>query len=260
MIRTLAIIAGAGFLTFVVCLTSVIALGGPEIVRDGFVIPVILEKIEQGDDYEGHNAPRSETTLEWAGAEELTIDVPGDVVIIPGDKPGIVVSGTTRMVQRVRVEGGRIFWADSADREHHIVWGNNNRLKIFVTAPKIHKVNINGSADVTMNNFAQPDLAIAISGSGDLTGSGKADNLTVDISGSGDVDLRGLPVKTAMLTIAGSGDINADASDSAVVKVSGSGDVTLSRPPTKLEQDVAGSGDVYVGDRNVTPDEDDDDN
>lgn len=259
MIRTLAIIAGAGFLTFVVCLASVLALGGPEIIRDGLVIPAVLQRIEQGEEYEGRHAPRSETTLDWAGAEELTIDVPGDVAIVPGDKPGITISGTTKMVQRVRVEGGRIFWADSADQERHIVWSHDrNRLKILVTAPNIRKVNINGSADVSMDNYAQPHLAIAISGSGDLTATGRTEALTVDISGSGSADLRRLPARTATLSINGSGDIEADASDSAVVRVSGSGDVTLSRPPTKLDQDVAGSGDVYVGDRNVTPDEDED--
>ena len=258
MIRTLAIIAGAGFLTFIVCLTSVIALGGPEIVRDGFVIPAVLEHIEQGDDYVSPDTPKVDKTFEWTGTDELTVDIAADVTLVEGDKPGIVVTGVQRDVDQVRVEGGRIFWQDDERRERHIVWHNDRSLKIVVTAPKVSKVNINGSGDVTLKDYKQPALAISIDGSGDVDGFGTTDQLTVDVRGSGYVDLRNLPARSATLTIAGSGDIQADASDAAVVKVSGSGDVTLSRTPTKLEQDVAGSGDVYVSGRNVTPDEDED--
>ena len=257
MIRTLAIIAGAGFLTFIVCLTSVIAMGGPEIVRDGFVIPAVLERIEQGDDYQANHGPRVEKTFEWTGTDELTVDLAADVTLVEGDKPGIVVNGLQRDVDQVRVEGGRIFWQDHGRRERHIVWHDDGGLKIVVTAPKVSKVNINGSGDVTLKDYKQPALAISIDGSGDVDGRGATDRLTVDVRGSGDVDLRYLPVKTASLTIAGSGDINADASDEAIIKVSGSGDVTLQRTPTRLQQDVAGSGDVYVAGRNVTPEEDD---
>ena len=260
MIRTLAIIAGAGFLTFIVCLTSVLALGGPEIVRDGFVIPAVLERIEQGDDYQANHGPRIQKTYDWTGTDELTVDLAADVTLVEGDKPGIVVTGQQRDVDQVRVEGGRIFWQDDGRRDRHIVWHDDRGLKIVVTAPKVSKINVNGSADVTLDNYSQPALAISIAGSGDVDGKGATERLTVDVAGSGDVDLRNLPARTAALTIAGSGDINADATDEAIVKVSGSGDVTLQRSPTKLEQEVAGSGDVYVAGRNVTPDEDDNSN
>lgn len=255
MIRTLAIIAGAGFLTFVVCFSSVLALGGPEIIRDGLVIPAVLEKIEQGDDYVSPDTPRAEKTLAWTGTDELIVDLAADVTLVEGDTPGVVVTGLQRDIDRVRVEGGRIFWDDSGRRERHIVWRDDDGLKIVVTAAKVSKVTINGSGDVTLKDYSQPTLAVAISGSGDIDGQGATERLSVEVSGSGDVDLRNLQAKTAALSIAGSGDINADATDEAVIKVSGSGDVTLSRTPTRLEQDVAGSGDVYVGDRNVTPDE-----
>lgn len=256
MIRTLAIIAGAGFLTFVVCLTSVLALGGPEIVRDGLVIPAVLEHIEQGDDYVHPDTPPVTRTFAWTGTDELTVDLPADVTLVEGDKPGIVVTGLQREVDLVRVEGGRIFWQDGERRMRHIVWHGDRALKIVVTAPKVSKVRINGSGDVTLQGYSQPVLDIAIAGSGDLDGRGATEKLTVDIAGSGDVDLRHLTARTAMLSVAGSGDINADASDEAVIKVSGSGDVTLSRTPTRLQQDVAGSGDVYVGGRHVNEEED----
>ncbi|WGM37915.1 DUF2807 domain-containing protein [Caulobacter sp. NIBR1757] len=255
MIRTLAIIAGAGFLTFIVCLTSVIAMGGPEIVRDGFVIPAVLERIEQGDDYVSPDTPRTSKTFAWTGTDELTVDLAADVTLVEGETAGVTVTGLQRDVDQVRVEGGRIFWEDHGRRERHIVWHDDRSLKIVVTAPKVSKVTINGSGDVTLKDYSQPSLAVSIAGSGDLDGRGATEKLTVDIAGSGDVDLRYLTAKTATLDVAGSGDINADATDEAVIKVSGSGDITLSRTPTKLSQDVAGSGDVYVGGRKVTPEE-----
>jgi hypothetical protein len=244
MIRTLSIIAGAGFLVCLACFTAVFALGGGEVVRDGFVIPAVLERLEEGENYEHHDTPRVEKTLAWAGAGTLTIEVPADVVYIQGATPTITVSGTPRLVERVRVEGGRIFIAD--DKETHVSWGNRRRLTVTVTAPKVTRFEVNGSADVEIKGYDQPTLAIEIAGSGEVDAIGKTNTLDLSIAGSGEADLRNLAVTDADIAVAGSGDATVGATGAVEIAIAGSGDVTLTRQPASLSSEVAGSGDLRV--------------
>lgn len=244
MIRTLSIIAGAGFLVCFACFTAVAALGGVEVVRDGFFIPAVLERLEEGDRYEPNDTPRVEKTLPWTGAEALTIEVPAEVVYIQGPTPTVTVSGTPRLVDRVRVEGGRIFFSDEDGT--HVSWGNRRRLTVTVTAPKVTRFEVNGSAGVEIRGYDQPTLTIEIAGSGEVEVVGRTTTLDLSISGSGEADLRSLAVTDASIAVAGSGDATVGATGAVEVAIAGSGDVTLTRPPAKLDSDIAGSGDLHV--------------
>ncbi|NBB15970.1 DUF2807 domain-containing protein [Caulobacter sp. SLTY] len=244
MIRTLSIIAAAGFLVCLACFTAVFALGGGEVVRDGFVIPAVLERLEEGDSYEPSDTPRVEKTIAWAGAEALTIEVPADVVYIQAPTPTITVSGTPRLVDRVRVEGGRVFFVD--EDENHVSWGNRRRLTVTITAPKVTRFEVNGSADVEIKGYDQPTLAIEIAGSGEVDAIGKTTTLDLSIAGSGEADLRNLAVTDASIAVAGSGDATVGPTGAVEVAIAGSGDVTLTRQPAKLDSDIAGSGDLQV--------------
>ena len=244
MIRTLSIIAGAGFLVCLACFTAVFALGGGEVVRDGFVIPAVLQRLEEGDTYERHDTPRVEKTLAWAGAQTLTLEVPADVIYTQGPTPTITLSGTPRLVDRVRVEGGRVFFAD--DQEAHVSWGNRRRLTVTITAPNVTRFEVNGSADVEIRGYDQPTLAIDISGSGEVDAIGKTTSLDLSIAGSGEADLRSMAVTDASIAVAGSGDATVSATGAVKVAIAGSGDVTLARQPASLTSEIAGSGDLDV--------------
>ena len=88
-------------------------------------------------------------------------------------------------------------------------------------------------------------MALSISGSADVTASGRTDALDLDIAGSGDADLRALDAKDAKVDIAGSGDADIAPTGDVQVSIAGSGDVSLATRPAKLTSEIAGSGDVY---------------
>ncbi|HYE47153.1 MAG TPA: DUF2807 domain-containing protein [Caulobacter sp.] len=246
MIRTLAIIAAAGFLVCLAAFTAVFALGGGEVVRDGFIIPAMLERLEEGEDYEPHDTPRIEKTMAWTGADALTIEVPADVRYTQGPAASITVSGTPRLVEQVRVEGGRIFFTGD---DHHVSWGNHRRrLVVTITAPAVKRFDVNGSADLTIQGYDLPQLIVDISGSGEVEATGRTTSLEVSIAGSGEADLRALAANDASIDVAGSGEAVVNAAGAAKVSIAGSGDVTLTRPPASLESDIDGSGDLHVED------------
>lgn len=140
-----------------------------------------------------------------------------------------------------------------------------DHLKIVVSAPSWDGIEVSGSVDVDVPDALTGDvLDLRISGSGDvkvfqadfnkiksvISGSGNisidgsADDLTCTISGSGNFDGLGCPVATAKITISGSGNAKVDVSQTLDVTISGSGNVDY-RGNAQVTSYVSGSGSVH---------------
>ncbi|MFK7906341.1 MAG: head GIN domain-containing protein [Chitinophagales bacterium] len=104
----------------------------------------------------------------------------------------------------------------------------NDPIVLFVSAPNIEEISINGSGDL----FAVTTLDF--------------NSLKVGINGSGDVDIDSLFVNFAEINIDGSGDVMVDYIDALTinVEVQGSGDIDLSGFSNDFNVEIDGSGKV----------------
>lgn len=255
MTRTLLIIFGAASILCIAAFGGAVALGGADIQRNGWSFSV-------HDDEDGHTSirridgdaietPETTRTVAWAGGGTLTLDLPSDVTFIQGETANVVITGPQAAVDRVVIEGGRISMRDGSDRS--VVrwngngiegWSDSERLRIVVTAPAVDRFEIDGSSDLRIQDYDRPTLAIDISGSGDVTASGRTGALALEIDGSGDADLSRLSTTDAVVDIAGSGDARVAPTGRADISISGSGDVDVTTRPATLNQNISGSGDV----------------
>ena len=105
------------------------------------------------------------------------------------------------------------------------------------------KTAVSGSGDVTLKINAN-HVRASVSGSGDVTLNGKTNSFEAAVSGSGDIDAYDLISETAILKIAGSGDINLTVNKELEARVSGSGDISYKGNPKIQKIKVSGSGDV----------------
>ena len=117
----------------------------------------------------------------------------------------------------------------------------------MVTTPNVRRFEVSGSSDLSVTNFDQPSLAVAISGSADVTVTGRTDALDLSISGSGDAYLDDLKTTDATVNVAGSGTAQIAPTGKASITISGSGDVDLSTRPAQLVTNVSGSGSISQG-------------
>ena len=104
---------------------------------------------------------------------------------------------------------------------------------------------LNGSGDLYLKAYDQPDLVLEINGSGRVEAQGKTRKVDLKVSGSGEADLRSLDTGDAKVALAGSGEAHLAPHGAAEVEVAGSGDVYLTSKPTVLSSNVAGSGEVH---------------
>ena len=257
MIRTLLIIAAAGLVLATASLGGAFALGGRDMARHGWEWTF---EDRDGDTVsferdDGTRGPDTTRTLDWTGGQTLTVDLSADVEYVQGETPGVTVTGPARLVEKVRLVDGRLTWADTDGPNHETVvfgrnehgrgiWVHSEEVKIVVTAPAINTFNVEGSASVQLRDYDQDTLSVDISGSGEVSATGRTRALEVDISGSGDADLGSLTTTAVNVAIAGSGDAVVAPTGTADLSISGSGDAVLTTRPATVNQNISGSGEV----------------
>ena len=120
----------------------------------------------------------------------------------------------------------------------------SRRCRLDITLPKLESIQISGSSDVTIEDYDGDYLELAISGSGDITAEGHADEVDIKISGSGDINTRELTARRADVHISGSGDVRVFAEESLDASITGSGDISYYGNPDHVDRSVRGSGDI----------------
>lgn len=242
MVRALVIIMIATFVLALGCFGGVVGMAGPAIAKDGWVWPKAWKeagyfvKVSEGHD----DDPDSTRELAWTAGSSLQIDMPAEVVYTQGPETRIEISGPTSIIEQVAIDGDRLHFTD----EGHLP--RRETITVTITAPAVKRFVVNGSPTLTITGYDQPELAVLINGSGDVSAGGRADKVSIEVSGSGKADLSAFQTKDANVSIAGSGEATLAPTGAAKVAIAGSGDVNLLTRPASLEKDIGGSGDVHV--------------
>lgn len=255
MTRTLLIIAGAALVLCLACLGGAAALGGRDLARNGWTW-IVEDNGDESVRFERVNGARDPgpdvtRTLPWTGGDSLRVEDSLDVTFIQGDQAGIVVTGPQAAVDRVDVTGGRISMKDGRERVtfgfrpgSFRAWSDRERLRITVTAPAVSRFVVNGSGDLDIQAYDRDDLQVDVTGSGEVTATGKSRRLSLSINGSGDADLAALTLTDAEVAISGSGEARVGPTGKADITINGSGDVILTRRPATVNRSISGSGAV----------------
>lgn len=132
--------------------------------------------------------------------------------------------------------------------EKYINLRRHDRIVVYITAPDIAGLGINGSGTLSaLQPISSARLYLKVNGSGSVSVSSYiGETLSANISGSGDVNVNGGAVNSEALKISGSGTINLLNLSAKYVsaETSGSGKTTV-RVSDNLDVSISGSGDVY---------------
>lgn len=173
------------------------------------------------------------------------LDVTGhfDVVLVKTGDAILVSASIPKYLDKIRTvfaDGTLRIYADG------MVKGD---VKITVPFSNLTSVTLNGSGDITADTDISTDnLAVTLTGSGDVRLKVAAKNVEATLIGSGDLILSGKSTSVEA-SVNGSGDLEAGALQAASVqvKVTGSGDATVFASNT-IKARVEGSGDIrYKG-------------
>jgi hypothetical protein len=244
MVRTLLLIAAAGFLVSVVTLSVAVALAGPQAFRHGYAFTLgdhgwrWSDHSQRRSDVDHDAGPEATRDFPWSGGSSLNVSVPAEIEYVQADGPAkVTATGPQGALDDLRVENGRIRYAGDG-------W-HDGKLRLVVTAPAVNDFALDGAETLKISGYHQDKLSVTVSGYGDVHVAGETHDETMTISGAGHADLGGLKARTAHIEIDGSGDTRLAPTDAAEIDISGSGDATLLTSPPKLVSHISGSGQVH---------------
>lgn len=186
------------------------------------------------------------------------------VVLIKGQEGKIEISGDDNLIEYVEA------WVENEKLTIKMKSDNNFSFKkpllIKVPIETISELSLAGPGEISSNNQltnnelmlnlkGSGDINLAVSnhkiqatviGSGDINLQGKTNYLEAVVKGSGDIVAKNLTSEDANLTVIGSGDITAKATNQVQAQVKGSGDIYVTGNPKNVTQNTIGSGDISI--------------
>jgi hypothetical protein len=120
-------------------------------------------------------------------------------------------------------------------------------MKLYIHTPDMRGVALSGSGIIDLGTIVTDELAVSLSGSGEIIGNVKANSMGLNISGSGTASLE-VDADFIETFISGSGDIFFDGSGNiAHYNISGSGAVkAYNFPVNECYTKISGSGSMFV--------------
>lgn len=275
MIRVLTIIAVAGFVLCVVCLSGAAALGGRDLATKGWKfgswdvnvdeasgdVSIKPAQGRQGSitiDGDGDHGvyvglwegPTETRDFPWSGAGEIDVGMPADVTYTQGPAPKITVTGPKGALDQFHVDGEDLRlrgWNSSntfvgIPTDADTASGDRPpRLKIDIVAPGVTRFDLSGSETLTIDNYNQDSLDLDFSGASKVTAKGSARLLTLDLSGAASADLSGLALQEAEVELSGASRATIAPKAAADFDISGASHVTLLTRPERIVRDVSGA-------------------
>jgi Putative auto-transporter adhesin, head GIN domain len=165
-----------------------------------------------------------ELTIEQTGTESLTVSAEENLL----PRVSSEVSGDTLVLELKTI--AKIF--------------PTKPIKYALTVKDLTGLEVSGSGSVSVSKLASSSLSTKISGSGNISANGTADDQDLDISGSGRYQAQQLVGKTVKVTISGSGSADVHATEVLDIQMSGSGALTYTGNPPQVTQEISGSGKV----------------
>lgn len=245
MIRSLVIIAVAGFVLALGCIAGVAAIAGRDVAANGWPEQWRDIGVTVNGPSPGARTPDEVHRIEWSGGDLLQIDVPGRVIFGQSETPEVQIEGPAEIIPFLVIENGRLFLKPESDS---VSLADVDKLEVSILAPSVRRFVINGSASLTVDDYDQENLSLEINGGGDATFGGRTERMAVTVQGSGKADLRNVSATDANVKVVGSGEAFIAATGKVRADIAGSGDIDLVVQPASLESQVDGSGEVRTHD------------
>lgn len=182
-------------------------------------------------------------TVDLSSFEGFSLTFSGNVYLRQGNEQKIEVESHENLIGLLSKEVTDKHWKIRFTENV----GHYDKFNVYITVPKLNAVKISGSGDIKGETPFKglSNLALGISGSGNLTFEFEAADVEARVSGSGDMNLKGTG-KSWNSSVSGSGDISAIGVqvEAATIQISGSGNTSI-HSTENLDVRISGSGDVY---------------
>ena len=189
-------------------------------------------------------------TVEWdnlvdcSPADDLVVQIAGPAVTAwaLNGSGELDLADLKQELLRITVHGSGVVTASGEVHEAALDAAGSGRVDLGRLVTQKTSASIHGSATLKLLDIKQDVLHIAVHGSGAITASGTAKEVSLESAGSSRADLGRLVTERASAKIHGSGNVDLAPRQDADVSVSGSSVVKLHGTVARINSHVSGSG------------------
>lgn len=194
----------------------------------------------------------------------------GELFLSQGDQVSLTIEGDEERLNALHVEvlgeslnlGVQRDWVNQFGKFISSLFEEKNRKVIYyLSVPNLNNISLSGNLVLTCQSFNTnelklnisglgrtnfthldcAELIVKISGRGEFTAAGRADQQTIKISGSGNYSAEDLFSQNTRIVISGQGNANVNVSEYLDITISGMGQVNYRGKP-KVHQVISGFG------------------
>jgi len=187
---------------------------------------------------EGSGVPATQTRavpafhiVELAGGNNVVVHV--------GGEQSVVVEADDNLLNRVttEVQSGTLVIGNTPGSIQ-----TKSPMSVEVTVRTLDALTLAGGGNIVVTGIKAESLEVALSGSGNITGSGGATSLDVSLDGSGNAWFTRVAANHVHAVLTGSGNIFVTARKSLDASVPGSGTISYAGNPQDVTKSITGSG------------------
>jgi hypothetical protein len=180
-------------------------------------------------------------TRNVSGFSSVVLTGSGRVVIDQGGTESVTVTGDDNLLNNVvtEVQGSTLMLGQKSG----VSLSPSKDIVYKVTLKKLDSLDNSGSGAVEAKGLQSARMKIHITGSGEVSAEGAADDLDIHITGSGQFRGDGLKSKRTSVDISGSGGAAVASSETLDATITGSGSIEYAGNP-QVHQNITGSGSV----------------
>jgi hypothetical protein len=181
-----------------------------------------------------------------SGYHAISVSGGIDLYLSQGGESVAVSASETKYRDRIKTEvkdGVLKIWYET-NSNINIEWGNNRKMKAYVSFKDIDKLTGSGGSDIDVEGAIKvTKLSLDISGGSDFDGKVEANDLKVEASGGSDVDISG-SVKNLTIDASGGSDVEVTINKELSANASGGSDVSYKGNGTVRDMKSSGSSSI----------------
>jgi hypothetical protein len=220
-------------------ITSVIAKGAGNVAIGSIHVDGRLVERSSAPCIHGSGVAKTEQRALEGLPTRVATDI-GHVSIAVGQTATLEVTADDNLLAMLRTEIDEDTLRITFDGSAELV----TPVAVRLTLPSCQRITLKGIGTAEIIGLNQEAVQLKISGSGSIPATGRVDRLKAKVSGAGSVDAAELVSCSAKLDISGTGEIQANVTDTVEIKVSGIGEVKVSRNPRHRTVSTGGIGSV----------------
>ena len=172
--------------------------------------------------------------------EGVKIDHDFDINIAQGSSPRVIITADDNITRLLKPRINDNILVPEFEQGFR----TRKPVRLRIETPDLERIDHSGRGTVILDNLSLSNLALKVSGDGDVSGLGRVDKLWIEAGGDGNLQLEDVTAKQVDVLLTGKGQVTVMATQKLEATNIGRGEIIYAGNPPETEIDNSGKGTI----------------